>query len=177
VAAIATGEFAFDARWLRRTLLETAELDAPDNGGDTLARIASSDGAAEISRAVDQLAHDPGGRTRLYPRLQELIDGCGETMGRWAPLMVQGEHVAQLNDFVALTGRLWKLVDELSKEQVEDREIPLGEDWVAGRIAKLIDLAAHLEVEFDAEARSLSPLDHWIGYPDWFTPPERAAAG
>jgi hypothetical protein len=47
----------------------------------------------------------------------------------------------------------------------------LGEDWVAEGIAKVIDLAAHLELEFNAAARALAPLEHWTGPPEWYRPP------
>jgi hypothetical protein len=177
VAAIAVGEFAFNARWLRRTMLDTAGLPAPDEPQETLDVLATADGAARCCAAIDALAHDPEARSRLYGRIRPALDNCGQVLGRWAPLMVQGEHVARLNDFVALVGRVWKLIDELSKEQLEHREIPLGEDWVAGRIAKVIDLAARLEVEFNAQARALSPLEEWIGAPEWFKPPARTPVG
>jgi len=107
---------------------------------------------------------------------------------RWATVaaIATGEFafvarwVRRLNDFVALTGRVWKLADELSKEQLEHRAIPLGEDWVAGRIAKLIELAARLEVDFNLAVRDLTPLEDWMGAPEWFRPPrerEIAPAG
>jgi len=180
VAAIATGEFAFAARWIRRLLLDSAGLPAPDEAEETLRTLATSGGARDVSDAIDALAHDPEARKRLYPRVREMVDGSGQTLGRWSPLMVRGEHVRHLNDFVSLTGRVWKLADELSKEQLEHRTIPLGEDWVAGRIAKLIELAARLEVDFTVAARDLSPLEDWIGAPEWFRPTrerETAPAG
>jgi hypothetical protein len=127
VAAIATGEFAFVARWVRRLLLDSAGLPAPDEPDETLRTLATPEGARECIEAIDALAHD------------------------------------------ALTGRVWKLADELSKE-LEHQAIPLGEDWVAGRIAKLIELAARLEVDFNRAARHLTPFEDWIAAPEWFRP-------
>jgi len=170
VAAIATGEFAFVARWVRRLLLDSAGLPAPDEADETLRTLATPEGARECIEAIDALAHDAQARKRLYPRVREMVDGAGQTLGRWSPLMVRGEHVTHLNDFVALTGRVWKLADELSKEQLEHRAIPLGEDWVAGRIAKLIELAARLEVDSNCAARHLTPFEDWIAAPEWFRP-------
>jgi hypothetical protein len=177
VAGVAVGEFAFAARWLRRLLLDLAGLPAADEAQETLALLATPDGAARCSEAIDALAHDPEGRARLFARLKDPLDHNGEVLGRWAPLMVQGEHAARLNEYVALAARAFKLIEELSREQIEHRDIPLGEDWVAGRIAKLIDLAAHLEVEFTTQARALTPLQEWIGAPEWFRPPTRAPVG
>jgi hypothetical protein len=84
--------------------------------------------------------------------------------------MVRGEHVTHLNDFVALIGRVEKLADELSKEQLEYQAIPLGEDWVAGRIAKLIELAARLEVDFNLRGPPPDAFEDWIAAPEWFRP-------
>ena len=56
----------------------------------------------------------------------------------------------------------------------------MGEDWVAGRVANLIEVAARLEVGFDAAARNLAPPDDWTGPPEWFLPAaerETAPAG
>ena len=180
VAGVATGEFAFVSRWVRRGLLDSAGLPAPDDPEETLALLRTHDGAVRISAAIDAVAHDPEARARLYPRVRDMLDGAGQTLGRWSPLMVRGEHVKHLNDFVNLAGRVWKLMDELSKEAVEHRAIPLGEDWVAGRVANLIEVAARLEVGFDAAARALAPPDDWTGPPEWFLPAaerETAPAG
>jgi hypothetical protein len=68
----------------------------------------------------------------------------------------------------------------LSKEQLELRTIPLGEEWVARRIAKVIELAARLEVGVTLAARDLSPREEWMGAPEWFRPTherETAPAG
>jgi hypothetical protein len=126
------GEFAFVSRWVRRGLLDSAGLPAPDDPEETLALLRTHEGAVRVSAAIDAVAHDPEARARLYPRVRDMLDGAGQTLGRWSPLMVRGEHVKHLNDFVNLAGRVWKLMDELSKEAVEHRAIPLGEDLGRG---------------------------------------------
>jgi hypothetical protein len=100
------------ARWIRRLLLDSAGLPAPDEPQETLDTLATPEGAREANDAIDALAHDAEARKRLYPRVREMLDGSGQTLGPWSPVMVGGEHVEGLNEFVALTGRVWKLAEE-----------------------------------------------------------------
>jgi hypothetical protein len=83
--AIATGEFAFSARWIRRLPLDSADLPAPDEPEETVRTLATAEGAREFSDAIDALAHDAEARKRVYPRLREMVDGSGQTLGRWSP--------------------------------------------------------------------------------------------
>jgi hypothetical protein len=169
VAAIALGEMSHDSHMLRERLLRAVGAD-PGARADEL--LAGFDGPAgeRLSTAIQQAARDEQTRSKVLEEVVAQLQHAGETMGRWGTIMLQdGDQAVHLNDFTALFARGARLAEVLSAGPGKlDPE--LDEDWIAGRIAKLIDLALRDEIELMAAGRAIAPKREWMGAPEWLRP-------
>ena len=172
VAALALGDMHTQAEAVWRGLLNAVG----DEHADTMTAPDVREHAiqADLSPRIFATARSAEGRADLLAVARDRTDEAGEALGRWGAIMLQGgEHADDLNAYVALFGRLFKLRQVLEDEEA-GKPLELGEDWVAQRTAKLIDLGAQTDEEFMVNARELAPVQSWIGAPDWLREPARA---
>jgi hypothetical protein len=171
VAVIALNELAEAAHKVRVAILELLGLERGMQAQAFLDLVATPDGAQRVSEALYAVAGDPGRTGPLLKLVRELLEQQREVMTRWAAVMTQrAPHAAAIERFGEIHARLLRLAQELVAQQ-EGSEEALGPDWVAGRIATLLESTAQLELVFARAGSEAVPKAHFMGRPGWVREP------
>ena len=96
------------------------------------------------------MATDDARRRSLHDLVAELADHARSRLGRWAPVLVGTRFPGTVTEFVRLQARLTRLQTVLWEDSLNWRPSYEGSgdaDWIADRIANLIQLGSRLELE------------------------------
>lgn len=132
-----------------------------------------------VSAAIRELLADPERRARLRPMMEGLASYYGDTIGRWAPVMLGAAPYAEMFDrHVELYSRIDWIASLLAhNEPAPDRSYrerrltgstvaaeqagEVDDDWLHDYLLALTRLAPQLDLEAHREAFRLVPGDWW----------------
>ena len=121
------------------------------------ARVRSREGAEATRQLALGVANDRDQRVSLHQVVSELAEEARARLGRWAPVLVETPYTRAVTNFVQLQARLTRLETVLREDSLNWRPSYEGSgdiDWIATRVADVIDLGSDLEV------RLLSAVEH-----------------
>jgi hypothetical protein len=112
--------------------------------------VRSPEGERTVRDLALAAAEDEERRRSLHDLVNELADDARARLGRWAPILLETKFPKVITRFVRLQVRLTRLQTVL----LEDAEgwLPSYEgsgdtEWIAGRVANIIELGSGLDVE------------------------------
>jgi len=101
----------------------------------------------ELALAV---AADESRRRSLHELVADLADNARARLGRWAPVLVEAPFPHSMTRFVRLQARLTRLQTVLWEDSLNWRPSYEGSgdaEWIAERIANIIQLGSELDLE------------------------------
>src|SRR5215216_7440226 len=119
--------------------------------------VRSSQGEERTRKLALTVAGDGTQRKSLHGVVAELAEEARARLGRWAPVLVETPYPHAVTRFVRLQARLTRLETVLREDALNWRPSYEGSgdiDWIATRVADVIDLGSDLEV------RLLSAVEH-----------------
>jgi hypothetical protein len=125
---------------------------------DEMRSLVHSDEGEESTRklALTMVGDEPQRRS-LHSVVAELADEARARLGRWAPVLVETPDPHAVTRFVRLQARLTRLETVLREDALHWRPSYEGSgdtEWIATRVANVIELGSRLDVEL------LSAVEH-----------------
>jgi len=112
--------------------------------------VRSRDGADTVRELALTVAKDDSRRPSLHELVADLSENARARLGRWAPVLVETPFPRAVTRFVRLQVRLTRLQTVLWEDSLNWRPSYEGSgdaDWIADRIANVIDLGSRLDLE------------------------------
>ena len=112
--------------------------------------IRSPQAEEEIRELALRIAADRSRRKSMHELVADLADNARSRLGRWAPVLVETPFPRAVTRFVRLQARLTRLQTVLWEDSLNWQPSYEGSgdaDWIADRVANIIELGSHLDVE------------------------------
>jgi hypothetical protein len=96
------------------------------------------------------VATDESRRRSLHELVADLAENARARLGRWAPVLVETPFPRSVTRFVRMQARLTRLETVLWEDSLNWRPSYEGSgdaDWIAERIANIIQLGSRLDLE------------------------------
>ncbi|HKH14298.1 MAG TPA: hypothetical protein VKA47_06550 [Solirubrobacterales bacterium] len=119
--------------------------------------VRSSQGEESTRKLALTVAGDGARRKSLHGIVAELAEEARARLGRWAPVLVETPYPHAVTRFVRLQARLTRLETVLREDALNWRPSYEGSgdaEWIATRVANVIQLGSRLDVEL------LSTVEH-----------------
>jgi hypothetical protein len=119
--------------------------------------VRSGEGEESTRKLALTVARDQVQRQSLHDTVVELAEDARARLGRWAPVLVETPYPHAVTRFVRLQARLTRLETVLREDALNWRPSYEGSgdaEWIATRIANVIQLGSRLDVEL------LSVVEH-----------------
>lgn len=120
------------------TLREFRELVCSEKADETIRELALT------------VAGDDSNRGSLHDLVADLAENARSSLGRWAPVLVENPFPGPVIRFVRLQARLTRLQTVLWEDSLKWQPSYEGSgdaDWIADRVADVIQLGSHLDIE------------------------------
>jgi hypothetical protein len=112
--------------------------------------VRSSEGEATMRELALAAATDDARRRSLHDLVADLAENARARLGRWAPVLRETPFPRAVTRFVRLQARLTRLQTVLWEDSLNWRPSYEGSgdaDWIADRVANIIQLGSHLDLE------------------------------
>lgn len=123
--------------------------------------VRSPQGDEAVRELALRVASDESRRRSLHDLVADLADNARARLGRWAPVLVESPFPRPVTRFVRLQARLTRLQTVLWEDVLGWRPSYEGSgdaDWIADRVANVIQLGSELDLEL---LRSVEHPDRW----------------
>jgi len=125
--------------------------------GEMRSLVRSDQGEKTTRKLAQTVAGDGAQRKSLHEVVAELAGEARAQRGRWAPVLVETPYPHAVTRFVRLQARLTRLETVLREDALNWRPSYEGSgnaEWIATRVANVIQLGSRLDVEL------LSTVEH-----------------
>jgi hypothetical protein len=112
--------------------------------------IRSPEAEEEIRELALRVAEDQSRRMSLHELVADLAESARARLGRWAPVLVETPFPRPVTRFVRLQARLTRLQTVLWEDSLNWQPSYEGSgdaEWIADRVANIIELGSHLDIE------------------------------
>jgi hypothetical protein len=123
--------------------------------------VRSPQGDESVHELALRVATDDTRRRSLHDLVADLADNARARLGRWAPVLVDSPFPRPVTRFVHLQARLTRLQTVLWEDALGWRPSYEGSgdaDWIAGRVANVIQLGSQLDLDL---LYSVEHPDRW----------------
>ena len=112
--------------------------------------VRSAQGEETVRELALTAASDESRRRSLHELVADLAENARARLGRWAPILVETPFPRAVTQFVRLQVRLTRLQTVLWEDALSWRPSYEGSgdaEWIADRIANIIQLGSHIDLE------------------------------